>query len=268
MTRIRKPYVETPDGQIHRRYVQGPGVPLLLFHRTPVSSAGFEPLMRRLAGPRALYAFDTPGFGGSFVPEGLPDAVAYRDWMIAAIDGLAIDAFHLFAHHTGTHIATEIAAAAPDRARSLMVNGVLFATPDERAAFRAAVADPPPIDAEGRYLAATWSLIRSLFPRFEPDVVHAELVGALGALTGRRQAFAMLFAQDYPAVLARVRCPVLAMAAADDPLRGFLDRVPAALPRVHTQVLGPAGIAAPELDTERLAAAIEVFLAGLGEARA
>lgn len=260
MSDIRKAYVDTPGGQLHFRYVRGPGVPLLLFHRTPVDSSCFDGLLTKLAGTRGLYAFDTPGFGGSFKPKGAPEISQYRDWMIAAIDGLAIDRFHLFAHHTGTHIATEIAAALPKRAASLMVNGAMFIGAEERAAFRTMVKDPDPIDAEGAYQSKCWALVKSFFPTYSPELVHTEFVGAMRSIAGRKQAFDMLFKQDYPAVLARVRCPIFAMAAEDDPLRAFLDRIPAALPHVRTQVLGSAGIAAPELDTERLATEIRAFL--------
>lgn len=263
MSDIRKAYVDTPGGQLHFRYVRGPGIPLLLFHRTPVDSSCFDGVLGELGGSRGLYAFDTPGFGGSFQPPGAPEISQYRDWMIAAINGLAIDRFHLFAHHTGTHIATEIAAAEPQRATSLIVNGAMFISAEERAGFRAAVKDPDPIDADGAHLSACWALVKSFFPRYVPELVHTELVGAMRSMSGRKQAFDMLFKQDYPAVLARVRCPVLAMAAVDDPLRAFLDRIPAALPHVRTEVLGSAGIAAPELDTARLAASIRAFLASV-----
>lgn len=260
MSAIRKAYVDTAGGQLHFRYIRGSGVPLLMFHRTPVSSACFEGLMTALAGKRGLYAFDTPGFGSSFEPAGMPNVIAYRDWFIEAIDALAIDDFHLFAHHTGTHVATEIAVALPERVRSLQLNGVLYVNADEREQFRRMVGDPDPIDPDGAYAAKTWTTISGLFSRFEAELVHAEFVGALRSLTGRRQAFSMIFAQDYPAVLARVRCPTLAMAAEDDPLRGFLDRIPAALPHIETRVLGPARIAAPELDTERLAHTLREFI--------
>lgn len=260
MSAIRKAYVDTAGGQLHFRYIQGPGVPLLLFHRTPVSSSSFDGVLARLAGTRGLYAFDTPGFGGSFEPEGMPDVLAYRDWFIEAIDALAIGDFHLFAHHTGTHIATEIAAALPERTRSLQLNGVMYVNAEEREQFRRMVGDPDPIDAAGRYAAKAWTTISGLFTRFEPELVHTEFVGALRSLSGRKQAFSMIFAQDYPAVLARVRCPTLAMAAEDDPLRGFLERIPAALPHIESRVLGPARIAAPELDTERLTTTLREFI--------
>lgn len=260
MSPIRKGYADTPGGQLHYRHLPGPGIPLLLFHRTPVSGECFEPLMQRLAGTCALYAFDTPGFGASFDPPGDPSTIDYANTFLAAIDALGIERFHLFAHHTGTHFATEIAAAHPERTVSLIVNGVMYITAGERAGFRQAVGTPEPIDEGGQYLMKTWGVLSKLYPRFEPRLANLELAGALRAFEGRRQAFAAIFDQDYPAVLARVRCPVLALAAEDDPLRPFLDRIPAALPHVRTEVLGRAVIAAPELDTDRLAASIRAFI--------
>ena len=46
-------------------------------------------------------------------PTGAPTARQYGQWLLEAIDALGIDRFHLAAHHTGTHFAAEIAAAAP-----------------------------------------------------------------------------------------------------------------------------------------------------------
>jgi pimeloyl-ACP methyl ester carboxylesterase len=263
MSPIRKAYVDTSSGQLHFRYLHGPGEPLLLFHRTPVGSACFEPLMSALAGWRAVYAFDTPGFGSSFDPPGMPSTSSYAQWMMTAIDALAIDGYHLFGHHTGTHIAVEIALAQPQRCRSLQINGVLFVDSAERAALRNMVQNAAKIDTDGQYLQTTWATVKSFFTAFDAELVHSEMLGALRAIRGRDQAFAAIFAQDFPALLARVSCPVLAMAAVDDPLHGFLQRIPAAIPTARVRTHGPAGIAAPEQATQELAIIVKEFVDNL-----
>ena len=108
MTPIKKAYIDTESGQIHYRYLKGKGTPLLFFHRTPASSIMFENMMLEMKDERPMYAFDTPGFGESFNPEGMPSLINYRDWLSEAIDAIGIDQFHIYAHHTGTHIASEI----------------------------------------------------------------------------------------------------------------------------------------------------------------
>ena len=95
---ISKGYVAIDAGQIHYRCVDGPGAPIILLHRTPVSSASFAQVLGYLAGVRKVYAFDTPGFGQSFLPEAAPKAADYGAWFLQAVDQLGIEEFHLGAH--------------------------------------------------------------------------------------------------------------------------------------------------------------------------
>ena len=88
MNKIRKAYVDAASDQMHYLYVNGQGIPLLLFHRTPASSVIYKRMMRRMVGSRPIYALDTPGFGESFNPEGMPSVIDYRDRFCEAIDNL------------------------------------------------------------------------------------------------------------------------------------------------------------------------------------
>ena len=257
---VRKAYVDTEWGQMHFRVVRGDGTPLVMFHRTPASSASFESLMTLMVGERPLYAFDTPGFGQSFDPPGMPSIADYAAYMRAAFDALGLDRVHIFAHHTGTHFATELAAAYPDRVAALILNGIAYLTAEEREKFRATVAPPKKPDPEGRYAAETWTTVAGLFDEFDPDLTHAEFLGAMRAITGRDQAFNAVWDQDYPATLDRVTCPVLATCAENDMLRPFFDRVLADHPEFKSELLGPAKFFTPEYDAERTAAAIRAFL--------
>lgn len=259
---IRKGYTDTAYGQVHFRRVDGGGVPVILLHRTPTSSASFARVLRLLAGNRTAIALDTPGFGQSFRPAGRqPGTIDYARWLLAAIDALGIDRFHLSPHHTGTHFAAEIALLAPDRVRSLLLNGVLYADADERAKMRAEIGHAQPIDAEGHYVASAWKLMHSLFPAYDADLVHAETLGALDAIEGRDQAFGAILAQDFKAVLSRITCPIKIVQASDDPLRKMLKAVRADHPRMPIEIIGPAFLAAPERQAAPYAAAILAFAA-------
>jgi pimeloyl-ACP methyl ester carboxylesterase len=258
---IRKGYVDTAAGQVHYRYLAGgPGLPVIFLHRTPASSVTFEGMLAALDGERPGFALDTPGFGGSFDPAGQPTILDYRDWLADAISGLGLTRFHLYGHHTGTHIATELAAAWPDRVASLMLNGMAYLTTDERAAFRRMVAPATPPDPEGAYLQPLWQLIKGLFPVWDADLVHREFTAALRAQAGRDQAFQAIWNQDFVAQLGRVRCPLLAISAADDFFLPYLERVKSSHPLARTVVTGSARVAAPELDTVRSAAVVREFL--------
>jgi NADPH:quinone reductase-like Zn-dependent oxidoreductase/pimeloyl-ACP methyl ester carboxylesterase len=245
---IEKFYVSTPSGQIHGRRVQGPDAPIILLHRTPVSSESFEAVLDFLAGKRAVIALDTPGFGGSFRPQGSPATTDYARWLLEAVDALSIKTFHIGAHHTGVHFAVEMAVLAPDRVRGLLLSGVIHAPAEERAKMRTDIGRAQPIDADGAYMAACWKTIKGLFLDPVPALVHAETMGALGSIEGRDQAFDAILAQDFGAVLAKVSCPIQIAQATDDPLTlaGMLDRVRTQRPEIQIERFGPAFLAAPE----------------------
>lgn len=256
-------YVTTSGGQIHGRRSGAGATPVILLHRTPVCSASFIAVMQFLerAG-QASIAFDSPGFGASFTPPGAPTAKDYGALLLEAIDALGIERFHLAAHHTGTHFATEIAAMAPGRVLSLTLSGVLLAPESERVTMRADVGFAPPIDLDGKYMADTFSLIRSLFPDPVPDLVHAETMGALLAARGRDLAFDAIFGQDFVAVLAKVlghgQTAVSVVQASDDPLtlNGMLARFREQFPAVPVELTGPAFLATPERQSGAFARSI------------
>lgn len=260
---INKHYLTTAAGQIHCRIAEGPGTPLILLHRTPVCSSSFEQVLQLLVGKRRVIALDTPGFGQSFKPANHPSTEDYGRWLLAAIDALEIDKFHLAAHHTGTHFAIEMAALAPDRVLSLMLSGVLYEKPEKRREMREDIGQAPEIKKDGNHVQETWDLMKSLFLDYDAELVQAETIGALASPEGRNQAFDAIFNQEVTEVFQRVKCPVLVAQAADDPLSltGMLEAFKKDFPSVRVKALGPAFLAAPERQapqfTRALLASIE-----------
>ena len=260
MNKIRKAYVDASNDQIHYLYSNGQGIPLLLFHRTPASSVIYERMMKKMMGSRPIFALDTPGFGESFNPKGMPSVIDYRDWFCEAIDNLGISSFHIYAHHTGTHIATEIAVYWKHRVQSLMLNGVAYLTEKERLEFAKKILPATRPDEDGRYLMETWKIIKSLFPSFDRDLVHLEFIGALRAMDGRDQAFRAIWDQEFTKVLRQVGCPVFAMSAANDFFAGYLDRIKENIPSARIALLGNAIVASPELDTDNTVRLVKEFM--------
>lgn len=266
---MRRFYADTSGGQIHGRRTDGAGTPVVLLHRTPVSSAGFEPVMEFMAqAGQVCIALDTPGFGASFMPAGQPAGADYGRWLLEALDALGVTRFHLAAHHTGTHFAAEMAAAAPQRVLSLTLSGVLLAPAEERARLRADIGHAPDIDLEGGYFRSTFDLMRSLFLDPLPELVHAETMGALIAGKGRDLAFDAIFAQDFASVMQRVvqrgQTRVQVVQAPDDPLtlNGMLARFRDQFPQVPVTLIGPAFLATPERQPGAFARSILDFIQG------
>ncbi|MBM3516177.1 MAG: alpha/beta hydrolase [Alphaproteobacteria bacterium] len=257
---IKKAYADTSQGQVHYRYVHGPGTPVVFLHRAPASSVSFVNMMMLMAGERGLYAFDIPGFGMSFAPTGQPTAPDYGRWILEAIDHVGLGTFHMFLHHTGTHFGTEIAAAHPSRVKSLALNGIAYLTAEERAQHAAAVKEMPPPDAEGKYMASQFSRIAGLLPAFDPMLYHEEMIGSFLSTYARHKSFNAVWGQDYPAVLKRVTCPILATTAENEFWRFCFDRVFVDHPTAQRAVLGPAKFYTPELDAAATVAALRTFI--------
>jgi pimeloyl-ACP methyl ester carboxylesterase len=261
MSRISKAYADTPAGQMHYRHVPGPGIPLIMYHRAPATSVSFVAMMELMAGGRALYAFDIPGFGESFAPVGAPSAVDYAGWFLAALDALKLPKVHIFAHHTGTHFATEMTAANPGRVASLMLNGIAYLTAEERAEYAKIVREPAVPDVEGTYMTADFKRMATLQPTFDPRLYHLEMIGAMQSYDCRHKSFAAVWGQDYPAALKKVRCPILATCAENEHWRFCFDRVFVDRPDAKKLILGPARFYTPELDASATVAAISAFMA-------
>lgn len=118
---MKRGYADTPEGQVHFT-VAGEGAPLLLLHQTG-SSRQFWRLMPLLAKMYKVYALDTLGSGNS---DPLPANVQIPDLarnVIHVMDFLGIGKAHIFGHHTGNKIGTELAAGWPQRVDRLILCG-------------------------------------------------------------------------------------------------------------------------------------------------
>ncbi len=225
-------------------------------------------MMQAMAGDRPLYAFDLPGFGASFDPEPhdatLPN---YAAWMLEATSAVGIARAHVFGHHTGTHLATEMVAADPGRFLTLMLNGVAYLTEAERLALAAEVRPAPAPDPDGKYLLEAFTRIKNLYPRFEPHLIHEETISSLRAHRTRALTLAAVWAQDFPAVLRKVRCPILATTASDDVWRTQFERVFVDRPDAERAVLGAAKFYTPEIDTALAVKVVRDFISRHPEGR-
>jgi len=260
---IRKSYADCSAGQIHYRYVPGEGTPIVFFQQTASSSRMYEKVMQQLPPGRPLYALDTPGFGGSFDPPSQPTMAQYADWMLEAIDAIGLQRFHIFGHHTGACLAVELGVRHAARVASLMMVGPLPLTPEERHEFSLHFGAPIAPTADGSYLKATWDYLATLGAHHDLELHHRELVDTTRAWLGRSMAYKAVWDQDWAALFAAVRCPMLLLCATDDVLFPYFERAKSLRPDATAVVIKGANFE-PDLDAAGTVAAMVGFLAGAG----
>jgi len=178
---IRRAFADLSVGQVHYAACgdhQAPAV--LLLHQSPRSWAEYRAVLPLIGAHRRAIAMDTAGFGDS-ADGGVPASIGQWARMACELlDAMGIAQADVVGHHTGGVIAVELAAAFPERVRSL----VLSSTPYTDEPFRKARAQRPPIDEvapseDGSHLAALWQKRQGFYPLGRPDLLEAFVLDAL-----------------------------------------------------------------------------------------
>jgi pimeloyl-ACP methyl ester carboxylesterase len=254
---INRGFARIAEGLIHYRHVAGGAdqPPLWMMHAAPASSRSLEPLIASLAGGRRIYAPDTPGFGDSApLAAANPEIADYAEAMLRTLDALGLETVDVYGFHTGAHIAVEMALAAPQRVRRVVLDGLLVLDDAERGEFLAHYAPAMKPDAAGLQFAWAVNYIRDqawFFPHFRRDAAHnlgqgamsaevlhylvTELLKALGTY---HLGYRAVFRHRVVERLREVRQPVILMADASDPTRSGLDTVASACPQIRCELLG------------------------------
>ncbi len=180
----KRAYVELPEGgQTHYRH-RGAGLPLLLLHPSPLSSAFLEPMIDCLPEGVAAIAPDTPGYGASdALAEPTEDLSGYVAWLKQFSEALGHERFGIYGSATGAQIAIEFARAWPDRTRFLVLDNAAHFSPAERAAMSARYFPDLGPRADGSHLQAAWEMVNALwqwFPWYQQDEDHR--IGEPGAV--------------------------------------------------------------------------------------
>jgi pimeloyl-ACP methyl ester carboxylesterase len=259
---IVKAYVSIPEGQVHYRHVPGKGIPVVFLHQTASSGQMYIKAMERMQGGRPLYAFDTPGFGGSFDPD--PDLKPGIDWYVdclhAALQGCGIKRAHIAGHHTGSCIAVELAARYPDMVQSLTMVGPVPLTDEERHAFSQHFGLPFQPTVSGSYLLDNWEYLRALGAAQDVMLFHREMADQLRAYWGRVQSYGAVWKQDFPKFYRAVACPIMIAAAEDDVLYPYLGRAAEMRPDARVLPISGANFE-PDLDADTYVRGLEDFIA-------
>jgi pimeloyl-ACP methyl ester carboxylesterase len=264
MRRVTKAYVDTPEGQVHVHLAAGDDPAIVFLHQTALSAKTYDPTLRVLDLPNRLIAIDTPGFGGSYDLAGMPTLAWYADQILATLDGLGAERFHLFGHHTGASLGIEIAARVPGRVLSLMLAGPVFMTAEESAAFVAGYHEPITPQRDGSHLMTNWGYSAQHNPECDVSIMQDAVADLLRAWRARPQAYMAVAHHDTAARAAEVQAPVLLLTTPGDFFRASFDRAEAIFPHARTTETGGDNFPAAA-DPHGMAAAIKAFVEALGD---
>ena len=258
---IKKSYVDTKEGQIHYRFCPAEKEPpIVFFHQTASSSQSYEKIMSILEGTYRMFALDTPGFGQSFFPPQPPTTSYWVNVLFEALENMGIHEFHAFGHHTGAAIAVEMAATRPDRVKTLMMDGPVCLTPEQRKYWLDTAIDPMVIKPDGSHLMKIWNRVVGLDPNHPPELCHREAIDTLRAGERWHEAYIAVFSQDNYAMFEKIKCPTLLLCGDLDVLFPYFRQACNACSGAKVVVLPGGGVYAPDNCAERIAEEIKVFI--------
>ena len=266
---IRRGFVDVASGQVHYRESGRPhGRPLVLIHASPGSSLMLAPMIEAFGATRHAIASDTMGNGDSSgAMDAQPTIPDFAGWHLEALDALGIERFDLYGTHTGAAVAMEIAIAAPQRVKRLILDGVGLYSADEQTDMLARYAPEVKPDLHAAHLMWAWHFVRDTYmfwPWYHTDaahrravglpsaeVLHEKLVEVLKALTTYHKSYRAAFLHDKRERLPLIRVPVLAACAKTDMLARMFDEFCSLVPQAERA--WTPGIGTPEALAETVA---------------
>jgi pimeloyl-ACP methyl ester carboxylesterase len=226
-------WVDGPAGRLFVHTAGAAGTPVLLLHGLAGRGAHWEAQLAALAGSCRVAAPDLRGHGRSGPPADADWSLAgYVADALAVADALGFDRFVLAGHSLGAAVATELAAAHPDRVLALGLvdpGGDVSDDPGLEATLADVAADPRP-SFTLHYREILHGGRRSTLTR-----VLADLASLPDAALAPGLASSMRFPMR--ARLAAYRGPKLCLAG---PLNDTPQGLPAQLPDLPVEWLAPA----------------------------
>jgi pimeloyl-ACP methyl ester carboxylesterase len=262
MPRVERRFVSVPAGEIHCA-IAGSGPPVLLLHQTPRSWDEYRDVLPLLGERFRAIAMDTLGFGDSAKPPLGDDSIElWAEVAASVLDALGIDRAAVVGHHTGAVIAVELAAAYPERVDAAVLSSAPFADAAYRAAHTGRVVvdevEPTP---DGSHVLELWRLRQPFYPQGDFDLLERFVVDALKAGPRAAEGHRVVARYEMERRLPLVRCPVLLVAATDDPHAfPFVAPLRAALPTSTVVEIQGRTVPLPDQLPQEFADAVGQFL--------
>ncbi len=265
--KIERHFITVPQGTVHCA-ICGSGEPVLFLHQTPRSWDEFRDVLPLIGKKRRAIGMDTIGFGDSSrLADGEHSVERWAEVAFALLDALKIERAAIVGHHTGGYVATEMAAAQPQRVSALVLSSVGVTTKEERLkhATGRAVVDDVDYTLDGAHLLALWQGRASFYPH-DIDLLNRFMIDCLkaGSLAGEGHRVVARYPMEER--LPTLKCPVQFIAAPEDP-HAYPDvaKLRAALPSATVVEIAGGMVPLPDQMPGPFAVAVESFLQAVAD---
>jgi pimeloyl-ACP methyl ester carboxylesterase len=237
MSRVRRAFAETANGQIHYREIPGPGPALVFLHQTSLSSRSWEPVMELFSGQFRVLAPDTPGYGDSTPPAERPTLEWYVEALRGWMEAIGLQRASFLGHHTGASLAAALATRYPDRVEKVVLSMPPLFTEEESAQYRGMSSAGAPIQEDGSTIMRVWNQQkRTNNERLSLDLAYWDTVESLKAWPRGIWAIQALAHADLAADLRGITQPALILHNTTDPLIRHWERLQAVVPGMRREV--------------------------------
>jgi pimeloyl-ACP methyl ester carboxylesterase len=101
--------------------LESSSIPILFLHGWGISTEPYTEILQLLTQQYTIIAPDLPSFAGSAHPELIPDYVSYSKLLLAFLEVLDLQQFHLVGHSLGGGIAITLSTLIPEKVRSVIL---------------------------------------------------------------------------------------------------------------------------------------------------
>jgi pimeloyl-ACP methyl ester carboxylesterase len=245
----------------------GVGMPVVLLHGFPLSSAIWKDQQQQLSQRYRLITPDLRGHGQSPAPAGVYDMDLLAGDVLALLDALAIQQAVIMGHSMGGYVTLACLRLAPARLLALgLIASQAGADTDEGRQGRFKLAEK--VAAKGSKVVAEAMLPKLFAPKLSAEativaqvrqlILNTQPAGIIGALKG------MAARPDSGPLLSNLEIPMLLLAGAQDQIiPPAKAQAMAVLPRVSLTMVENAGHMPMLEQPAATTAALSTFLAGV-----
>ncbi|MSO64971.1 MAG: alpha/beta hydrolase [Alphaproteobacteria bacterium] len=216
--KIRCGYVDTARGQLHYRSSGERGPFVFLFHQTPLSSRMYERCLPHLGRYCRAVAFDTPGYGASDPPPGVPTVSDYASRLLEGIGALGADRFAVAGFATGSAVSLEIAMQAGPRVTHGVFSGMPLLSAARLRQFGLALGEAS-VKADGSHVLRVWEARTANYgPSNDLEQIQVAVAETLRVYERMNWGLLAVGQYDLRRSLQSLACPVLFLTAEHDKL--------------------------------------------------